>query len=378
MTKFSKARWVYAAPCLLSVAVGCSHDAQAKQDAPPPRVEAATDSATITIAHPERFTLVTATTEAVLDHLSGTCVVSPDVNRAIPVTALGSGRVVDLRASLGDYVRKGQTLVTISSPELSGALADHLKAVADETLARRQLDRARVLLDHGSIAKKELEAAEDAAEKAKVDVRTTEDRVRMLGGDPAYPTPIIHLTAPIDGTIIEQNITPAGGVKSPDNAPNLFTIADLSHVWVMCDVYENELSRTRVGEAARIRLSAYPDRSFSGRIGNISQVLDPVTRTAKLRIEIENRSGIMKPGMFAVAELESSAPNAHVVVPTSAVVQLQNGTWVFVKAGTNTFRRVAVKTGGEAKPGTQIVMDGITSGQTVVRNALAMVQAADQ
>jgi cobalt-zinc-cadmium efflux system membrane fusion protein len=365
---------------MVSLLAACGQDASAHTDQGEraPRVEEVSDSSLLQVAHPEEFALVQVTSQAVSDRLSGTCVVSPDVNRTVPVNALGGGRVVDLKASLGDRVHRGQTLVTISSPDLSAALADHLKAVADETLAHKQLDRARLSLEHGLIAQRDLEAADDAEQKAQVDVRATQERVRMLGGDPSQPAPFIELKAPIDGTIIEQNVTPAAGVKSPDNAPNLFTIADLSRVWILCDVHENELSRARVGEAARIRFSAYPDSSYAGRIGNVSQVLDPNTRTAKVRVEMKNASGMMKPGMFAVADLESSNQESRVVVPATAIVQLHDASWVFLKIGATMFRRLPIQIAGEAQPGLQVVLAGLVPGQEVVRNALAFAQTVEQ
>lgn len=363
----------------VTVAGACGREATARADQPliPATVMEVSDSSLLSVPHPEQFPVVMVASRAVPDRLGGTCVVSPDVNRTVPVNALGGGRVIDLKAGLGDYVRKGQALVTISSPDLSSALAEHLKAVADEGLARKQLDRSRLLFDHGVIAQKDLEAAEDGEQKAQVDLRATDDRVRMLGGDPARPLPFIELKAQIAGTIIEQNVTPAAAVKSPDNAPNLFTIADLSRVWVLCDVYENDLARARVGELARIRLNAYPDRTFAGRIGNISQVLDPNTRTVKVRVELDNVGDIMRPGMFAMAELESSMAQSRMVLPTSAIVQLHDADWVFVRAGPATFRRVPVRSGREVEPGMQEILQGVTPGQEVVRKALQFVQTME-
>src|SRR5258708_35144135 len=365
---------------LVLIPVACSRDAAARPDslAVQPRVEELTDSSHFKVAHPERFPLVSVVSRAVPDRLSGTCVVSPDVNRSVPVNALGGGRVVELKATLGEHVTKGEALVTSSSPDLSSALSDYHKAIADEVLSRKQIERSRVLFEHGSIARKDLEVAEDAEQKAQIDVRTTENRVRMLGGDPARPTPVIELKAPIEGTIIEQNVTRSAGVKSPDNAPNLFTIADLSRVWVLCDVYDNHLSRPRVGQLTRIRLNAYPDRTFTGRVGNISEVLDPSTRTAKMRVEMDNRDGVMRPGMFASAELESAALRSRMLLPTTALIQLHDGLWVFIKTGAASFQRVPVQGGREIEPGIQEILQGVTPGQAVVRNALQFVQTVEQ
>ncbi len=363
-----------------ATAGACGRDASADQDhaVSVAKVEEVSDSALLTVAHPEQFPVVTVTSRSVADRSSGTCVVSPDVNRSVPVNALGGGRVIDLKASLGDRVRKGQPLMTISSPDLSSAIADHLKAAADADLAKKQLDRAQLLLEHGSIARKDLETAQDASEKAQVDARATADRIRMLGGDPQHPTAVIELTAPIDGTIIEQNVTAASGVKSPDNAPNLLVIADLSRVWVLCDVYENDLASARVGTLARVRLNAYPEKVFSGRIGNISAVLDSATRTAKLRIEMDNAAGLMRPGMFAVAELESTTAESRLVLPTTALMQMHDASWVFVKVGPKAYRRVEVHGGREIEPGIQEILTGLAPGQEVVRNALQFVQTVEQ
>src|SRR5262249_10517292 len=161
--------------------------------------------------------------------------------------------------------------------------------------------------------------------------------------------------------------TQAAGVKSPDNAPNLFTIADLSQVWVLCDLYENELSRVRVGDAANIRLNAYPDRVFQGRVGNLSPLLDSTTRTVKMRGELDNPGGIMRLGMFATVDLVSQAFQTRIVVPTTALVRLHDAEWVFVKAE-HGFRKLRVQTGRAIGPDWQEILEGLDPGQLVVRN----------
>src|SRR5262249_61269088 len=131
------------------------------------------------------------------------------------------------------------------------------------------------LFERGAIAKKDLEIAQDASAKAAVDVENTAERLRVLGVDPTKPSAggILDIVAPVSGVVTEQNVTPAAGVKTLDNSPNLFTIADLSHVWIVCDVFENDLPAVRVGDTADIHLAAYPDRVLTGRISNISAVV---------------------------------------------------------------------------------------------------------
>lgn len=163
---------------------------------------------------------------------------------------------------LGDYVNKGKVLLSIHSADLAGAFSDYQKAAADERLAKKGLDRAQLLYSRGALAEKDLQQAEDTEEKAQVDVQNAEQHVRILAGDPAHPGSLIELRAPISGTIVEQNIAGFEGIKSLDNSPNLFTIADLSQVWILCDVYENDLGEVHLGDTAEIRLNAYPDRTY--------------------------------------------------------------------------------------------------------------------
>ena len=164
-----------------------------------------------------------------------------------------------------------------------------------------------------------------------------------MGADLNNPSPLVSIRAPISGSIVEQNVTGGTGVRSLDNSPNLFTIADLSEVWVLCDVYENDLHRVRLGDPAEVRLNAFPDRVFTGRVGNISTVLDPSTRTAKVRLELANPGGLMRTGMFATATFRSRTEQMRPMVPTTAILRLHDKDWVFVPLGGNRFRRLEVR-----------------------------------
>ncbi len=242
-------------------------------------VEHEGDGAVVHVAHPEQFSLATATARNVAPELRATGVVSPDVSRSMPVASLASGRVIDLRTRLGDRVTKGQLLLRIQSADASEAFADYRKALADQALAAHQLGRANALYARGAIAQKDEEVAQDTADKARIDAENARERLHVLGLDADRPpTAIVDVVAPTSGIVTEQNITNAAGVKSLDNSPNLLTISDLSRVWIVCDVYENDLPVIRVGDTAEIRLAAYPDRLLTGRIGDIGPILDPAIR----------------------------------------------------------------------------------------------------
>ena len=346
---------------------------------PQAKVDREPDASVVRVQHPEQFPLRAATRRDAAPELSVTGVVNPDVSRAVPVVSLASGRVVDLRARLGDRVEKGQLLMRIQSSDVSGAYSDYRKAVAGETLARTQLERAKVLFDRGAIAKKDLEVAQDTEDKAVVDVEATAERLRVLGLDTTHPpTGIVEIKAPVSGVITEQNVTNAAGVKTLDNSPNLFTISDLSHVWVVCDVYENDIATIHAGDSAEIRLNAYPDRVSRGRISNISAVLDPSIRTAKVRIEVPN-PGLMRVGMFVTATFRGRTTEPRAVVPASAILHLHDREWVYVPGGnSNEFRRVEVVSGQTLPDNMQELRSGVQPGQLVVSNALVLQNTVEQ
>jgi membrane fusion protein, heavy metal efflux system len=328
--------------------------------------------------HPELFKIANVETRQLSSTLTANGSVTPDINRTIRVTSLGGGRVADLKVRLGDQVKKGQVLLVISSPDLALAFSDYQKAVADERLAKRGLDRAQVLFDRGAIAEKDFQLAEDTEEKAKVDVQTTGQRVKVLGGDPAHPGPMLELRAPVSGAIVEQNVAGFEGVKSLDNTPNLFTIADLSQVWVVCDVFENDLGSIRIGDAAEIRLNAYPDRVFHGKIADISRVLDPNTRAAKVRVILGNADGALRPGMFAITTFRSKNLVPALVVPSTAVMRLHDKDWVFVQKGPKEFRRQEVVSGIAPEEGFQQIRSGVSADQAVIANALEFSTAVTE
>jgi cobalt-zinc-cadmium efflux system membrane fusion protein len=354
---------------------GESSDPQA--EAPPAQVEQAAEAGVVKVAHPEQFPLVAATARDAAPELNVTGTVAADVSRTVPVVSLASGRAVEIHARLGDEVSKGQLLLRVQSSDISSAFSDYRHAMADASLAKAQLDRAKLLFDHGAIAQKDLEIAAAAEAKARVDVETAEQRIAVLGADIGHPTALVDILAPISGVIVEQNVTAAAGVKTLDNSPNLFTIADLSEVWILCDVYENDLASVRTGEYADIRLNAYPDRVFRGRVDNIGPILDPNLRTAKVRLQVRN-PGLMRLGMFVTATFHGAQVRKRALVPASAILHLHDRDWVYEPAGGNAFRRVEVSGGAMVPPDLQEVLAGVAPGDRVVSNALVLQNTSEQ
>jgi cobalt-zinc-cadmium efflux system membrane fusion protein len=364
---------------MLFSAAGCEKKADIKDEAPGPlKVEQAQDANTVHVEHPEQFPLATAATQMTASTMNVTGQVQPDVTRVIPVISLASGRVIAIYAHLGDLVKKGQKLFTVQSNDIDQAYSDYRKAVADEALAKVQLDRAQLLYSKGAISKSNLEIAQDTEDKAVVDVETSAEHLKVLGAtDLKQPTGAINVYAPATGVIVEQNITQSAGVKTLDNSPNLFTIANIDDVWIICDVYENQLPSLSVGQTAEIHFSAYPDKVVTGRISEIAPILDPTIRTAKVRVQVKN-PGFMKIGMFVTASFQSQKQDAHIVVPATAIVHLHDQDFVYVAKSEGTFALTKVVSGAMAPGGLQVIQSGLSASQKVASNALELQSTVAQ
>jgi len=359
---------------LLVMLAGCKRGSEPDPAAgapPAPNVTNAVDVTIFKIDHPEQFPLATATARPTVSELTVTGTVTPDIARNVPVISLASGRVVAINARLGDAVTQGQLMFTVRSDDISGGFSDYRKAVEDELLANKQLARTRDLYAHGAMALQDVENAEDTENKAKIDVETFAEHLRLLGNDPDHPVFNVQAFAPISGIVTDQEITNAAYVQSYGTNP--FTISDLSSVWIVCDVYENDLATVKMGDAADIRLNAYPNQVFKGKVSNIGATLDPNIRTAKVRIEVQN-PGIMRLGMFVKATFRGQTQEMHTIVPASAVMHMHDRDFVFVPAPNQNFRRVEVISGDVLQDNTSLqeIKSGLKPGDQVVTNALVL------
>jgi cobalt-zinc-cadmium efflux system membrane fusion protein len=352
---------------------GCKGEIDVAAQAPPdPNVVPFADAALFSVDHPEQFPLAAATQHATASELVVTGTVTPDVSRNVPVVSLASGRVMAIHTRLGDTVQKGQLLMTIRSDDVSGGYSSYKMAVADEILARNQYERAGDLYQHGAIALNDLQVAQDTEDKAKVALDTAAEHLRLLGNDPDKMNFTVDIFAPVSGVVTDQEVT-TGSLVQAYNTPYPFTISDLSATWVVCDVYENDLATVKIGDAAEIRLNAYPDRKFQGKVSNIGSILDPNIRTAKVRIEVQN-PGIMRLGMFVSATFRGQTREMHTIVPASAILHMHDRDFVYVPAPDKKFRRVEV-VGGDLltdNVNLQEVKSGLQPGQQVVTNALVL------
>ena len=320
-----------------------------------------------------------ASSQPIRSKLQVTGTVNPDVSREIPVLSLANGRVVALHVGLGDNVRKGQLVMEVQSPDVSTAFNAYLKAVNDEHLTAVTLERDTLLYNKGAIARSQLEGAQNGEDDAKADLTSAEQQLKILGVDKNHPSENVRIYAPASGVVIAQNVTAAGaaGITYAGAAGSL-TIADLSHVWIICDVYENDLASVHIGQHADIQINAFPGKTFSGTISDIGAALDPTLRTAMVRIQVENPQHLLRIGMFATGTIEGSHVEQKTVVPADAVLQLHDRSYVFEPAGNDAFKRALVTT-GQTLPGNLLeITSGLQPGQQVVNNALDLENAAEQ
>jgi len=362
-------------PSLLAL-VSCHKGASDPAAGLPPqaKVTQAFEAGEFSVERPEQYHLIAAVEYRAAAQLAVTGTVNPDIARTVPVISLASGRIVGIYARLGDVVKKGQLLLRLRSDDISGAFANYQMAVSDGVLAKAQWERAQDLLQHGAIAVSDLEIARDTEEKAKVAMDTAAEHLRLLGSDVNHPTGIVDITAPVAGVITDQEVTNAAGIQSLGTSP--FTISDLSTVWIVCDVYENDLANVHVDDPAAITLNAYPGRVFKGTVNNILPILDPSLRTGKVRIEVAN-PGMMKVGMFVTATFQGRTEQTFAAVPSSAILHLHDRDWVYVPVSDKRFRRIMV-VGGDLLPGKmQEIKSGISVGQQVVTNPLMLQNTID-
>jgi membrane fusion protein, heavy metal efflux system len=357
----------------LASLTACKKEFKPTDGAPPkPTVLETGDMSLVSVDKPDQFPLVTSEKVEASSQLSVTGSVFPDISREIPVISLANGRVVDIKARLDDFVKKGDLLLKVQSPDVSGAFDVYLKAANDERMDNLAYIRAKALFDHGAISQGMLEQAEDTEKDAQADLTAAEEELKTLGVDKDHPSSVVNVYAPISGVIVAQNVTQAAaaGVNLSGSA-TAFTIADLSTVWVICDVYENDIPKIAVGQSAQIHLVAYPDRVLTGRASDIGPVLDPSIRTAKVRLEIPN-PGMLKLGMFVSATFDSRTKETHAVVPAPAILHLHDRDWVFIPAANNQFKRVEVHAGKMLPGDRQELLSGISPGQQVVSNVLQL------
>lgn len=357
----------------LAALAACRHPLPQAVEPPPP--------GELRLASPPDFVQI-APAEALSEPgvIAATGKVSFDEERVSRVASPVSGRVVELLAHPGDRVRRGQGLLAVASPDAQSAFADYVAAVADRAVADRNLERQRRLLADDAVAYKDVLQAESDATKAAAAHARAAGRLEVLGIDPrSGPGGAARFVvrAPIEGIVVERPAFPGMEVR-PDSGAPLATVADLSRLWVLADVYERDLGRVAAGQRATVRVAADPGRAFEGQVTHVGELVDPATRTVKVRIEVNNPGLALKPEMFARVAIQGSAPEGPALsVPSSAVLSDGDASSVVVATGEGRYQKRAVEVGGEQEGRVRILSGLVPGERVVVEGALFLKSAID-
>jgi len=296
------------------------------------------------------------------DQIVVTATIQANQDRLAHVAPRVPGRIVKVNASLGDRVKPGQALATLDSIELGEARSSYLQAASEAAVVQAGFDRAKRLQTENIIPEKDYLRARAEHEKARAALRAAADKLRMMGVSPEKLSgSVFPLTAPFSGTVIEKKAV-LGELAQPD--ASLFTVADLSILWIESNLFEKDLGKVKVGAQAAVTVSAYPGEVFKGRLTYISSTMDKETRTVKARVEVPNSDGRLKPEMFATAAIGTGGSVKALLVPEGAVLLLQGQPTVFV-AESGGFEPRAVEV-GERVQGYAVLKSGVVAGENVV------------
>jgi cobalt-zinc-cadmium efflux system membrane fusion protein len=283
-----------------------------------------------------------------------------------------SGRVLRLIVHPGDSVKEGQELLTLNAPDFVGAQADYSRARSILAQAEHSLVRQKDLAAHGIVGQKDIDQATADRDSALSDFNRAKDRLRLLGMDPdktELGAPLI-VRSPLSGKVLEVTTAP-GEFRNDPNAP-LMTVADLSIVWVTANVQEKDIHYVHNGDLAIATFAAYPNETFRGKVLFVADVLDPDTRTAKVRVAFNNEDGRLRPAMFATVVLKTW-DTKELTVPTDSLVMAGDRTTVFIEVGKSTFEQRQVQT-GEQQGDRTIIKSGLQVGERVLAREGALLQ----
>lgn len=300
-----------------------------------------------------------------------TAEISLNANRLSEVGSSVSGRVVDIRAVIGQQVEQDETLALIQSQELAGLVADYLSAKARLRAAKLAYEREKKLRDKRISSEQAFLAAQEALSVAEITLRSASSKLKAIGQSDtdlaSYEENVAaahryRIEAPIAGTIIRRSL---GLGERVDSSKTLFRVADLSNVWVIASVYQGDQATVKTGQSALVRVGAYPERVFEGKITWVSDVLDEETRTLKVRAEVDNSSKLLKPGMFSNVKIVVGKEKVDLVVPSPAVLRHRGENVVFVQTSQGEFVRREISIGKQSQREVQI-LDGVKAGECVV------------
>lgn len=303
--------------------------------------------------------------------------VQPDPALVVRVYPPAGGRLLRVDVRPGDHVHKGEAVAVLESADVAQARSDYSKAKTESERTQHALDRAKLLFDHKVLSQREYEDADANYQEARSELERASDRLRVLGAPlQGPPSNQVALVAPHDGVVIDLGAAPGELSKSTDNATPICTIADLSAVWIIGDVYEKDLAFFRRGESVDVTVAAFPDRHWSGKVAVISDTLDPTTRTLKARVVLANPKRELKPEMFATIRVSRPMRQA-IVLPASALLHEGGDTAVMVETAPGKYERRLVSV-VSSNVNNVVIASGLQAGDVVVSEGAALLRGGGE
>ena len=294
------------------------------------------------------------------------------------------GRVVEVRAHLGDRVKVGDTLLIIDSADITQAYSEFVKEASELEFATRGYELAKELYQTKALALKDLKQAENELIKARAEFRRSKERLlslRIPSIELDKPlaqqriTSRFDMKSPLSGTVVERTVTPGQSV-GPDAGQVLFTVADLDRLQVVADVYERDLALVKVSQVARVNVEAYPDADFGAVVASIGDVVDPNTRTIKVRAWVDNQDHRLKPEMFARLHLDIGDANPFLTIPKEAVVEVDGKYFVYLVESPDKYVKREVRVSNVSSNMVR-VLQGLSPGQRIVTKGAVLVKGQE-
>lgn len=311
------------------------------------------------------------------DEITAVGVVSFDENNVVRVFPIVSGSVSKVNVSLGDYVKHGDLLATILSTDISTYQRNHNIAKADYDIAEANLNRALELYKAGMLSAREYAEAQKDFSNALSEFNEKKQILELYGGSADQLDALFRVVAPRSGYIVERNINEGTQIRT-DNNTNIFTISDLQTVWVWANVHESDMAKVKEGDLVKVNTIAYPDKTFKGSIKKISTMLDPASRVIRMRTELNNENGMLKPEMFATVVITSTTHEKVLAIPEKALVLENNNYYVMKETDTNTFEKVLVTLGKKFSDFVEVTHGLEPNDRIIVEGSLFAITAYNQ
>lgn len=300
-----------------------------------------------------------------------------DANQVSVVASRVDARVLTVRADLGQSVGAGALLATLESPEVGAIRGDLERARSNVDIAQRNYEREKRLYEQQITPQKEMLEAESAFRTAEADLRSAQARLSAIGAtdEGGGRGATFGLASPVSGVVVERNASPGQSVGS---STNLFTVADLSNLWITVDVYEADLGRVRQGASATVMPSAFPNQQFQGRVTYAGGVVDTASRTFKVRVDVPNPNRLLRPGMFAQVRIQAvggASVSGPISVPEVAVQDVNGKQVVFVATAAPGRFVVRAVTPGPRTGGSVVITQGLSAGERIVVKGAFQIKA---